>query len=73
MLTAHRRWARSAMTRAREGVPLGVCTMVVCSHSGAPSGIRFWKKLEPSAPLGKRCSSTGRSYIWRITASSTAM
>jgi hypothetical protein len=35
--------------------------------------MRFWKKLEPWAPLGKRCNSTGRSAIWRITASSIAM
>ncbi len=59
------------MTSARDGVPFGVCTMVVCSQSGAPSGIRFWKKFEPCAPFGKRCSSTGRSCIWRITASPT--
>ena len=69
MLTAHSRCARSAITSARDSVPLGVCTIVVCSHSGAPSGMRFWKKFEPRAPLGKRCSSTGRSSIWRITAS----
>ena len=33
--TAHRKWARSAMTRARDVVPLGVLTMVVVSQSGA--------------------------------------
>ena len=60
------------MTSARDSVPLTVRTVVVVSHSGAPSGMRFWKKLEPCAPLGKRWSITGRSNIWRITASPTA-
>ena len=62
-LTAQTKWARSAMTSARDCVPFGVLTMVVCSQSGALSGIRFWKKFEPADPLGKRCSSTGRSAI----------
>ena len=30
------------MTSARDGVPLIVCTIVVVSHFGADSGIRFW-------------------------------
>ena len=71
MFTAQMKWARSAITKARDVVPLGVETIVVCSHSGAESGIRFWKNDEPEAPLGKRCSSTGRSPIWRISASPT--
>ena len=50
--TAHARWATSATTSAREGVPLGVCTVVVCSHSGALAGTRFWKNDEPPAPFG---------------------
>jgi hypothetical protein len=54
-------------------VPFGVCTIVVCNQAGAPSGIRFWKKLEPCAPFGKRCSSTGRSNIWRMTGASIDM
>ena len=44
-LAAHSTWARSAITIARDVVPLGVDTIVVCSHSGAESGIRFWKKF----------------------------
>ncbi|MFN8052321.1 MAG: hypothetical protein U0Q22_12825 [Acidimicrobiales bacterium] len=40
--TAHTRWAMSATTSALESVPLGVLTVVVCSHSGALSGTRFW-------------------------------
>ena len=58
--TAQTTWAMSARTSAREVVPLGVETMVVCSHSGAFSGTRFWKKELPSAPFGKRCISVGR-------------
>ncbi len=53
----------SAATSARDGVPLTVCTVVVCSHSGAFSGTRFWKKDGPPAPFGKRCMSTGRPPI----------
>ena len=60
MLTAHSTWARSAATRARDVVPLGVDTMLVASQSGLLSGTRFWKNDEPDAPLGKRCMSTGR-------------
>ena len=52
MLTAHATWARSAPTSALDGVPLTVCTIVVRSHSGAPFGTRFWKKLLPRAPSG---------------------
>jgi hypothetical protein len=40
-LTAHATCATSAATRARDGVPLTVWTVVVCSHSGALSGTRF--------------------------------
>ena len=47
-LAAHSTWARSAITIARDVVPLGVDTIVVSSHSGAESGIRFWKKLARS-------------------------
>ena len=58
------------MTRAFDVVPLGVLTIVVLSHSGALSGIRFWKNELPVEPLGKRCSSTGRLRMARITVSS---
>ena len=51
---AQRTWAMSAITIAREVVPLGVETIVVCSHSGADSGMRFWKNDCPAAPFGKR-------------------
>jgi hypothetical protein len=40
----------SASTSAREVVPFGVLTTVVCSHSGALSGTRFWKNELPAAP-----------------------
>ena len=42
MLTAQMRWATSAATITVEIVPLGVETVVVSSHSGAPFGTRFW-------------------------------
>ena len=42
MFTAQTTWAMSATTRALEVVPFGVETMVDCSQSGAPAGIRFW-------------------------------
>ena len=51
-LTAQARWATSATTSAREGVPFGVCTVVVCSQSGAFAGTRFWKNDGPPAPFG---------------------
>ena len=44
-------------------VPLGVLTTDVSSQSGRSLGTRFWKKFEPSTPLGKRCMSTGRPRI----------
>ncbi len=53
MLTAHTTWARSAATSARDVVPFGVLTIVVCSQSGADFGTRFWKKFEPLAPFGE--------------------
>ena len=62
----------SAMTSAREVVPLGVETIVVCSHSGADSGIRFWKNDLPAAPFGNRWSSVGRSRTVRMSGSPTA-
>ena len=65
--TAQSRWARSAITSARDCVPLGVDMTWVCSQSGALSGIRFWKNELPRAPSGNRCMSTGRSPIWRMT------
>ena len=71
-MTAHATWARSAATSARDGVPLTVSTVVVSSHSGALSGTRFWKKDGPPAPFGKRCMSTGRPPIARISGSATA-
>ena len=52
MLTAHSTWARSAITSARDGVPLIVSTVVVVSHSGAESGIRFWKNDFSPIPFG---------------------
>ena len=61
----------SAMTIARDVVPLGVDTTVVWSHSGALSGIRFWKKFCPVTPFGKRWSSVGRSRTVRMIGSST--
>ena len=48
-----RRGPRSAATSARDVVPFGVLTIVVCSHSGASSGTRFWKNDGPPAPFGK--------------------
>jgi hypothetical protein len=50
-------------------VPLGVLTIVVCSHSGAFSGTRFWKKLVPVAPFGNRCRRSGRPPIVRSSGS----
>ena len=72
MLTAQRTWARSATTSARDVVPFGVLTMLVSSHSGRVSGTRFWKKEGPPAPLGNRCSRTGRPPRARSKGSSTA-
>ena len=62
----------SAITMARDVVPFGVDTIVVCSQSGALSGMRFWKKLEPVTPLGNRCNSVGRSPTVRMIGCSTA-
>ena len=69
---AHSTWAMSAITIARDVVPLGVDTIVVRSHSGADSGMRFWKNDFPAAPFGKRCSSVGRSRTVRIRGRPTA-
>ena len=71
-MTAHATCATSAATSARDGVPLTVCTVVVSSHSGMFSGTRFWKNEGPPAPCGKRCISTGRPPIARISGSATA-
>ena len=73
MLTAQTTCARSAASSASEVVPFGVETIVVCSHSGVPLDFdtRFWKKFGPPAPSGKRCSSTGRPPIARISGSPT--
>ena len=62
----------SATTSAREVVPFGVLTIVVCSHSGAVSGTRFWKNELPSAPCGKRCINVGRPPVARMSGSATA-
>jgi hypothetical protein len=70
-LTAHATCATSAATSARDGVPLTVWTVVVCSHSGALAGTRFWKNDGPPAPSGKRCNSTGRPPIARMSGSAT--
>ena len=72
MLTAHTRWATSAATRALDGVPLTVSTIVVCSQSGAFLGTRFWKNVRPAAPSGNRCMSAGRPPIARMIGSATA-
>jgi hypothetical protein len=71
-LTAHATCASSAATSAREGVPLTVWTIVVSSQSGAFSGTRFWKNDGPPAPRGKRCISTGRPPMARISGPATA-
>ena len=71
-LAAHSTWAMSAITIARDVVPFGVLTMVVCSHRGAESGIRFWKNDDPATPFGNRCSSVGRFRTVRMIDSSTA-
>ena len=62
----------SARTSALAVVPFGVSTIVVSSHSGAPSGTRFWKNELPSAPWGKRCMSAGRPPEARRNGSATA-
>ena len=72
MFIAHTTCARSPMTSARDCVPFGVLTVVVSSHSGADSGIRFWKNELPPTPFGKRCSSTGRPPIDRMIGSPIA-
>ena len=71
-LAAHSTWAMSAITMARDVVPLGVLTIVVSSHFGAESGMRFWKNDDPATPFGKRCSNVGRSRTVRMIGSSTA-
>ena len=71
MLTAHAMWATSATTMASDVVPFGVDMTVVCSHSGAPFGTRFWKNDLPSAPSGNRCMSVGRPPIERMIGSAT--
>ena len=42
MFTAQMTWAMSATTSALDVVPFGVETVVDCSQSGAPAGMRFW-------------------------------
>ena len=71
-MTAQATCATSAITSARDGVPLTVCTVVVSSHAGAVSGTRFWKNDGPPAPWGKRCMSTGRPPMARSSGSATA-
>ena len=71
-MTAQTTCAMSASTSAREVVPFGVLTIVVCSHSGAVSGTRFWKNELPSAPFGKRCMRVGRPPHARSNGSETA-
>jgi hypothetical protein len=72
MLTAQIRWATSAATMARDGVPLTVWTVVVSSQSGASLGTRFWKNDGPPAPSGNRCMRVGRPPMARMIGSSTA-
>ena len=71
-MTAHATCAASAVTSARDGVPLTVWTVVVRSQSGAPAGTRFWKNDGPPAPCGKRCMRTGRPPIARMSGPATA-
>ncbi len=71
-MTAHATCATSAATSARDGVPLTVWTVVVSSQSGALDGTRFWKNDGPPAPCGKRCMSTGRPPIARMSGSAIA-
>ena len=52
MFVAHSTCARSAITNARDGVPLIVSTIVVSSQSGAESGILFWKNDFSRTPFG---------------------
>ena len=52
MFAAQSTWDRSAITSARDGVPLIVSTVVVVNQSGAESGIRFWKNDCSRTPLG---------------------
>ena len=65
------RRGRCRRSRARRDVvPFGVLTRSSSPASRARfSGTRFWKNDVPPAPLGKRCSSTGRSPIARISGS----
>ena len=42
----------AAGASAREGVPFGVCTIVVSSQPGVLAGTRFWKNEGPPAPFG---------------------
>ena len=65
-------WATSAATSACDGVPLGVCTVVVSSQSGAFLGTRFWKNDGPPAPSGYRSIRIGRPPSARMSGSSTA-
>ncbi len=64
-------WARSAATSARDVVPFGVLTTEVSSHPGASCGTRFWKNEDPPTPFGKRCNSTGRPSMARMSSTST--
>ena len=69
-LTPQARCAPSATTSSRAVRPLGKLTVALCSHSGALSGMRFWKKNSPVTPSTQRLSVVGRSRRWRTTASS---
>ena len=72
-MTAHSTWAMSTATSACDVVPFGVETSVVVIHGAALVGAtRFWKKPLDPAPLGKRCSSSGRSRVAAMNGSSTA-
>ena len=61
----------STATSTSDGVPLTVWTVVVVNQSGAPLGMRFWKKLLPLDPSGWRSSSSGRLPITASSGSAT--
>ncbi len=71
-LTAQTRWAASLAQSSRAERPLGKCTVVDSSQSGAPLGTRFWKKKSPPAPSTNRFSVVGRSRRWISAASATS-
>jgi hypothetical protein len=49
--------------------PDGKLSVVLCSHSGALGGTRFWKKKSPVIPSRQRLRTVGRSCTWLSSAS----